>query len=52
MKTFKVPEVEVVYFGHSDLIVTSSCLCDSCEVCPEGSNDCRCWDFAHSYTNE
>jgi hypothetical protein len=49
MKTFKVPEVEVVYFGQKDVIATSSaCVCVDCQECPEGKDNCRCYDIPGS----
>lgn len=52
MKAFKVPQVEIILFEQRDIITTSKC--DDCGVCPAGKNDCRCYDFTHSYspTNE
>ena len=51
MKAFEIPEVEIVYFGGSDIIVTSVCDCDNCPGgCPEGSNNCPCVDpFTSDY---
>ena len=43
MKTFKVPEVKVIYLAPSN-ILTLSCECDDCQECEEGSNDCTCYD--------
>lgn len=43
MKTFKVPEVKVIYLAPSN-ILTLSCECDECQECEEGSNDCTCYD--------
>ncbi len=51
MKQFEMPKVEIVYFKQVD-IITLSCTCVDCSVCPEGKDDCRCYDFAGSYTNE
>lgn len=43
MKWFEVPEIEVIYFTPNDIIITS-CECDDCPTCEEGSNDCQCND--------
>lgn len=43
MKTFKVPEVEIIYLTTNN-IVTISCECDQCTECEEGSNNCPCVD--------
>ena len=51
MKTFQEPEVEIIRFDQKDIIATSSCVCDACTVCPEGKNDCRCYDFGGGYSN-
>ena len=55
MKKFVVPTMEVVYFGRKVIVTASTpCWCDSCTVCPDGKNDCSCYDFAGYYnpTNE
>ena len=54
MKMFQVPEVELVRFDQKDVIATSSLCpgCDTCTICPEGKNDCRCYDFSGTYNNE
>ena len=54
MKKFEVPTLEVVRFNQKDILTTSSCWCDACTVCPEGKNDCMCFDFSGRYdpTNE
>ena len=52
MKKFVAPEAEVVHFVKKDVIATSGCVCVECTVCPPGKNDCGCYDFSHSYTNE
>jgi len=36
MKKFEIPEVEVVYFKQD--VVTASCDCVECGVCPEGDH--------------
>lgn len=54
MKAFEIPVLKVVHFEQADIVTTSSCWCDACTVCPDGKNDCSCYDFAGSYnpTNE
>ena len=54
MKTFKAPVVQIIRFDRMDIITASQCACDACTVCPEGKNDCRCYDFSGLYdtTNE
>lgn len=45
MKVFEAPEMDIVYFEQTNLIVTSlPCECDECTNCEEGSNDCHCVD--------
>lgn len=46
MKTFKVPQMEVVYFRKVDIVCVSECECVDCDVCDEGTNDCPHHDFA------
>lgn len=48
MKEFKAPEITVVHFDQKDVILTSSCACVECKVCPPESNDCPCYDFPSS----
>lgn len=38
MKMFEIPEVEFVRFDQRDVIVTSTCECVECGVCPEGDH--------------
>lgn len=49
MKKFENPQVEVVRFGKTDVLATSTCLedvpCKTCPGCPPGSYDCGCYDF-------
>lgn len=49
MKEFKVPLVDVVRFGQSDVMTSSTCdedvPCKPCPGCPPGSYDCSCYDF-------
>ena len=52
MKEFKAPKLEVVYFNQNDVIATSDCRCVTCTICPPNKNDCACYDFTGSYTNE
>lgn len=52
MKQFVVPQVEVVRFGHADVLTSSpTCLedvpCKPCPGCPPGSFDCQCYEFAN-----
>lgn len=49
MKAFEVPSMVVVRFDKKDIVTASSCWCDSCTVCPDGKNDCRCYDFSGYY---
>lgn len=44
MKEFEVPQFEVVYFIKND-IITASCRCVDCTVCPEGKDNCPHVDF-------
>lgn len=55
MKAFTVPMMEVIRFERKDIVTASlPCWCDACTVCPDGKNDCACYDFAGTYsvTNE
>jgi len=36
MKKFEIPEVEIVYFEID--VVTASCKCVECGICPEGDH--------------
>lgn len=37
MKKFEIPEAEVVSFEQED-VITASCTCVECGVCPEGDH--------------
>jgi len=51
MKVFEVPEFEVVHFSRQD-VITASCTCVDCTICPPGKNNCMCFDFGGGMTNE
>lgn len=49
MRRFEVPEVEIVWFDHNDIMTASTCVCVDCkEPCPEGKDNCQCVDFAYA----
>lgn len=51
MKMFEVPQVEVVRFGHQDVLTASCppvCECVDCTPCETG-NDCRYYDTCPRY---
>lgn len=48
MKVFNAPKAEIVIFGKDDVIATSTCTCVDCTVCPDGKNDCTCYDIPGS----
>lgn len=54
MKAFETPDLEIIRFGQESIVATSPCWCNACRVCPDGKNDCECYDFAGKYdpTNE
>lgn len=39
MKTFEVPELEVIYFRKAD-IIAASCRCVDCGDCGYGKDNC------------
>lgn len=41
MRTFTTPKMEIVHFSGTDVIMTSAC---NCPECPEGKDDCECYD--------
>ena len=41
MKAFVIPKMEIVHFSGIDVIMTSDC---NCPECPEGKDDCPCYD--------
>lgn len=48
MKEFVIPDIEIIRINQKDIIVTSTCVCVDCTICPPGSNNCQCVDFVWS----
>ena len=49
MKSFKVPEVDFVYFTPNDIVTVSDC--EPCDECTEGGDSCPCYDTFSSDSN-
>lgn len=52
MKAFERPKFDVVFFQQDNIITASDCGCVSCTVCPDGKNDCSCYDLMGYYSDK
>ena len=41
MKSFEIPEIEIIYIGQKDIITASTCPCVDCTECPYGKDNCQ-----------
>lgn len=52
MNKFEIPELEIVYLGKNNVVATSqTCICVDCKECPEGKDNCPCYDFPGANQN-
>lgn len=50
MKSFIIPEAEIIRFVKKDIITESTCKCVNCGACPSG-DDCKCNTFCTADSN-